>query len=371
MCPRATSRLARLTAQLTHHRGYATTGPPFPTIPTRAHGKEAILKQNPEDIVIISALRTPFTRATKGALAKTYPEELLGQILKATVSRTGIPPSAVSEIAVGAVLQQLGGQKVSAMAVKDAGFPASTTTHTINRQCASSSQALSSVASAIRLGNYEVGIAAGVESMTMDYFPHRGIPPRVAETLSESPVQEAKDVIVPMGITSENVAAKYGITREVQDEFAVESQRKAAEAQRRGFFKHEIVPIQARTSIDPEPDAWTTVDADDGVRAGVTMEKLAKLPPAFKEGGTTTAGSSSQVTDGASAMLVMTRRKAEELGMKPIGKFVQSVVVGVPAALMGVAPAYAVPELLEKVGLSKDDIDVFELNEGIPDSEMG
>ena len=262
------------------------------------------------------------------------------------------------------------------MAVKDAGFPPQTTTHTINRQCASSSQALSTVASMIKLGAYEAGIAAGVESMTMDYFPHRGIPPRIAPTLRGGPVQESKDVIVPMGITSENVSEKHGITREMQDEFAVESQRKAAEAQKRGFFKNEIVPVQARTSVEPESDAWTTVDSDDGVRAGVTMEKLAELPPAFKEGGTTTAGSSSQVTDGASAMLVMTRRKAQELGLKPIAKFVQSVVVGVPAALMGitqllwllilgVAPAYAVPELLEKVGLSKDDIDVYELNEGI------
>jgi acetyl-CoA acyltransferase 1 len=182
---------------------------------------------------------------------------------------------------------------------------------------------------------------------------------------------------MPMGITSENVAEKYGITREMQDEFAVESQRKAAEAQKRGFYKHEIVPVQARTSAEGEPDTWTEVSADDGVRAGVTMEKLAKLAPAFKEGGTTTAGSSSQVTDGASAMLVMSRRKAQELGLKPIAKFVQSVVVGVPAALMGmspryvanvgVAPAYAVPELLEKVGLDKDDIDVYELNEGMID----
>src|SRR5271169_5257093 len=122
----------------------------------------------------------------------------------------------------------------------------------------------------------------------------------------------------------------------MQDEFAVESQRKAAEAQKRGFFKNEIVPVQARTSVEPEPDVWTTIDSDDGVRAGVTMEKLAKLPPAFKEGGTTTAGSSSQVTDGASAMLVTSRRKAQELGLKPIAKFVQSIVVGVPAALMGI-----------------------------------
>lgn len=302
-------------------------------------GKDAILKQSPDDVVIVSALRTPFTRAVKGGLSKTYPEELLAQILKATISRTGVPTDQVREVAVGAVLQQLGGQKVSAMAVKDAGFGPTTTIHTINRQCASSSQALSSVASMIKLGAYDCGIACGVESMTMDYFPHRGIPPRVAPTFRSSPIQEAKDVIVPMGITSENVASKYGITREMQDEFAVESQRKAAEAHKRGFFKHEIVPVQARTSVEPEPDAWTEVDADDGVRAGVTMEKLAKLPPAFKEGGTTTAGSSSQVTDGASAMLVMTRRKAEELGMKPVAKFVQSVVTGVPAALMGIFPS--------------------------------
>jgi acetyl-CoA acyltransferase 1 len=301
-------------------------------------GKDAILKQSPDDVVIISALRTPFTRAIKGGLAKTYPEELLSQILKATVSRTGVPTDQVREVAVGAVLQQLGGQKVSAMAVKDAGFGPATTIHTINRQCASSSQALSSVASMIKLGAYDCGIACGVESMTMDYFPHRGIPPRVAPTLRNGPVQESKDVIVPMGITSENVAEKYGITREMQDEFAVESQRKAADAQKRGFYKHEIVPVQARTSVDPEPDAWTEIDADDGVRGSVTMEKLAKLPPAFKEGGTTTAGSSSQVTDGASAMLVMTRRKAQELGLKPVAKFVQSVVSGVPAALMGIYP---------------------------------
>jgi len=186
----------------------------------------------------------------------------------------------------------------------------------------------------IKLGAYDAGIAAGVESMTMDYFPHRGIPPRVASTLRKGLVQESMDVIVPMGITSENVAKKYGITREMQDEFAVESQRKAAVAQKRGFFKHEIVPVQARTN-EAEEDAWKTVDRDDGVREGVTMEKLAKLPPAFKEDGTTTAWSSSQVTDGASAMLVMTRRKARELGLKPIAKFVQSVVVGVPAAIMG------------------------------------
>jgi acetyl-CoA acyltransferase 1 len=285
-------------------------------------------------LVSFSSLRTPFTRAVKGHLAKTYPEELLAQILKATVSHTNVPTDAIHEVTVSAVLQQLGGQKVSVMAVKDAGFGPQTTTHTINRQCASSSQALSSVASMIKLGAYDAGIAAGVESMTMDYFPQWGIPPRVAPTLRKGRVQESMDIIVPMGITSENVAEKYGITQQMQDELAVESQRKAAEAQKRVFFKHEIVPTQARTSEGQE-DAWTTVDADDGMQAGVTMEKLVKLPPAFKEGGTTTAGSSSQVMDGASAMLVMTRKKAQELGLKPIAKFVQSVVVGVPAALLG------------------------------------
>jgi acetyl-CoA acyltransferase 1 len=359
---RSAARIARLTRQITLSREYASSG--IPVSNALIVARDAILKQTPEDIVIISALRTPFTRAVKGGLARTYPEELLAQVLKATLSRTGVPAKEVREVAVGTVLQTLGGHKVSAMAVKDAGFLSTTTIHTVNRQCASSSQALSIVANQIKLGAYGVAIAAGVESMSMDYFPHRGIPPRVAPTLRNGPVQESKDVIVPMGITSENLAEKYGITREMQDEFAVESQRRAAEAQARGFFKHEIISVQARISVDPEPDSWTEVNADDGIRAGVTMEKLAKLPPAFREGGTTTAGSSSQVTDGAAAALVMTRRKAQELGLKPIGRFVQSVVVGVPAALMGVAPAYAVPELLEKVGLSKDDIDVYELNEG-------
>ena len=147
-----------------------------------------MLKQSPDDVVIISALRTPFTRALKGGLAKTYPEELLSQILKATVARTGVPLDEVREVSVGAVLQQLGGQKVSAMAVKDTGFGPKTTIHTVNRQCASSSQALTTIASMIKLGAYEAGIAAGVESMTMDYFPHRGIPPRVAPMLKDGTV---------------------------------------------------------------------------------------------------------------------------------------------------------------------------------------
>jgi acetyl-CoA acyltransferase 1 len=300
----------------------------------------------------------------KGGLAKTYPEELLTQILKATVARTGVPVEEVKEVAVGTVLQKLGGQKVSAMAVKDAGFLPHTTVHTINRQCASSAQALSTVAGAIRLGQYDVGIAAGVESESMDYFPDKGIPGRVAPTIRNSPVQDAQDVILPMGITSENVAEKWGITRDVQDQFACESQSKACKALESGFFKTEIVPTQARISEEGAPDEWTTLDRDDGIRAGVTIEKLGKLSPVFKTDGTTTAGNSSQISDGASAMLVMTRRKAEELGLKPIGKFVESVVAGVPAAVMGIAPAYAVPHLLQKVGLDKDDIDVYELNEG-------
>jgi hypothetical protein len=234
-CSRSAARLPLLINHRNKPRNYATSGelPPIHDKLTCAAACDAILKQYLDDIVIISALRTPFTRAVKGGLAKTYPEELLAQILKATISRTKVGTDQIREVAVGTVLQQLGGQKASAMAVKDAGFPHETTTHTINRQCASSSQALSTVAAMIKSGAYEAAIAAGVESMTMDYFPHRGIPPRVAPTLLSGPVQESKDVIVPMGLTSENVAEKHGITREIQDAFAVESQRKAEEAQKR------------------------------------------------------------------------------------------------------------------------------------------
>ncbi|KAK7202997.1 Thiolase, N-terminal domain-containing protein [Myxozyma melibiosi] len=341
-------------------------------------GLANILTKKASDVVIVSALRTPFTRAIRGGLANMYPEELLASVLKATVDRTGINPAEVNDVLTGAVLQTLGGQKASATAIKSVGFPYTTTSGTVNRQCSSSAQAASFIAGAIKAGSVDVGIAAGVESMTMDYFPHRGIPTRVSEALIKDP-GEAQDVLMPMGITSENVATEFGISREDQDAFAAVSHAKAADAWASGFFDDEVISVTARKVYNekkgekpPEDGSveWVTISKDDGVRAGTTAESLAKLKPVFSETGTTTAGNSSQISDGASAVLLMSRAKADALGLKPIGKFVASVTAGVPARLMGIAPAFAVPKLLDLSGLSVGDIDIFELNEAFASQSL-
>ncbi|KAK9469558.1 Thiolase, N-terminal domain-containing protein [Lipomyces arxii] len=333
-------------------------------------GLTKILTKAKSDVVIVSALRTPFTRALKGGLARMAPEELLSSVLKATVAQTGIDPNNVDDVLTGAVLQTLGGQKASATAIKYAGFPVSTTSATINRQCSSSAMAVAYMAGAIRSGSVQVGIAGGVESMSFDYFPHRGIPNRLASELVERE-GEARDVLMPMGITSENVAEEFGVSREKQDEFALASHLKAAEAWGTGFYDQEVISVMARKVYDEkkgehEPESgteWVEISRDDGVRANTTLEGLAKLRPVFSATGTTTAGNSSQISDGASAVLLMSRERADLLGLPVLGKFVHSVVAGVPSRLMGIAPSVAVPKLLDATGLEIRDVDVFELNE--------
>lgn len=176
--------------------------------------------------------------------------------------------------------------------------------------------------------------------------------------------QEAEDCLIPMGITSENVAADFGISRQVQDEFAAKSFQKAAAAQKAGKFKDEIVPLKVKF-IDPktEKESEIIVDRDDGVRDGVTAESLGKLKPAFKKDGSTHAGNASQVSDGAAAVVLARRSVARKLGLPILGKFVAASAVGVPPRIMGVGPAYAIPKVLEATGLSKDDIDFYEINE--------
>jgi acetyl-CoA acyltransferase 1 len=176
--------------------------------------------------------------------------------------------------------------------------------------------------------------------------------------------KEAEDCLIPMGITSENVAADFGISRQAQDEFAAKSYQKAAAAQKAGKFKDEIVPVKVKV-VDPktEKEVEIVVDHDDGVRDGVTAASLAKLKPAFSENGTTHAGNASQVSDGAAAVLLARRSVAKRLGLPILGKYVTSAVVGVPPRVMGIGPAFAIPKVLEKTGLSKDDVDFYEINE--------
>ena len=330
----------------------------------------SLLKKKGSDIVVLSALRSPVTRCVKGGNAKMYPEELLYQILKGSVDRCSINPELIDDILIGTVLQTLGGQKASALAVKSAGFPIKTTVNTVNRQCASSAQALSYSAGSILTGENQFAIAAGVESMTHDYFPHRGIPTRIYQPFKDEASSEAQNVLMPMGITSENVAKKFGISREDQDAFALQSHLKANKATESGHFLNEIIPIKARTNNEDELLNIVEVSKDDGVRGGSTLEKLASLKPVFAEDGTTTAGNSSQISDGASAVIITTRDNAEKIGVKPIARFVGSSVAGVPSDLMGIGPSAAVPQLLNRLKVDINDIDIFELNEAFASQSL-
>jgi acetyl-CoA acyltransferase 1 len=317
----------------------------------------AIGTKSPNDVVVVSALRTPICRANKGGFKDIFPDDLLKAALEGVVKEAGIKHELVGDVVVGNV--QLDGAYAAParMAQFRAGFPASVSLHTLNRQCSSGLQAVADVANAIKGGMIDVGIGAGVESMTHGGAVGGGkMPPVNVDALMTN--QLAKDCLIPMGTTAENVAERWGITREMQDKMGVESHTKALAAQAAGHFKSQIVPVPV------EKDGKTVmIDADDGPRA-TTMEGLAKLKTVFKkEGGSVTAGTASQVSDGAAAVLLMRRSKADELGLKPIGVYRGSKVCGVDPDVMGIGPAEAIPLALEAAGCKMEDIDIFEINE--------
>ncbi|KAJ9374480.1 hypothetical protein DTO282F9_1374 [Paecilomyces variotii] len=327
-------------------------------------GKAAreVLKKSPQDIVVLSSVRSPIARAFKGGFKDSWPEEILIPVMQAAVRKANIEPGQVNDAMIGNVLSELGFAKTGRMALNAAGFPNSTTFHTVNRQCSSSLQAITHVSHSIMVGQLDVGLAGGVESMTRNYAS-RGIPIDVSPTLKDSPVKDARDCILPMLKTSENVAQRYGIGRREQDEFAAESQRRASEAQKSGRFEDEIVPITARW-INEETKEETTklVTLDEGIRHGVTVEKLEKLKPVL-EGGASTAGNSSQISDGASTTILARRAWADAHGLKPIGRFVGTQVAGVAPDEMGIGPVPAILNLYKYCGVEQKDIDIFELNE--------
>ena len=331
-------------------------------------GLAALLAKSPADVVILSALRTPVCRAYKGQLKDAYPEELLAAVLRATRERH--PDVPVDDVAVGVVLSELGGSKAARMALNHVGFPHETCLYTVNRACASSLQAIATVAAQIRTGMIAVGIGAGMESMTRNYGS-RAVPVDVWPALKDSPVKDARDCIMPMGLTSENVAARYGVSRADQDAFAAQSHLRASAARSAGRFDDEIVPVTTRfQEVDkqgtPVGDAQTiTVTRDDGIRDTVSAEALAKLKPAFKPDGASTAGNSSQVSDGAAAALLMRRSTATQLGLQDriLGRFVSAVTTGCAPDEMGIGPAIAIPRLLAQHGLSVNDVSRWELNE--------
>ncbi|KAG0166961.1 3-ketoacyl-CoA thiolase with broad chain length specificity [Apophysomyces sp. BC1034] len=311
--------------------------------------------KSPEDVVVVSAVRTALTKGRKGGFKDVLADELLSTVLRATIERTGIDPGVVQDICVGNVAGKGGLATPARMAALHAGFPESTSVSTVNRQCSSGLQACVQIASAIQTGLIEIGIGAGVESMTHDYFSRKVT---VSERIAKD-VAAAEDCKLPMGITSENVATEYGITRTEQDAFSVESHRKAAAAQQAGLFQDEIVPVTVKT----EEGQTVVVDQDEGIRPKSTVEGLSRLKPAFSPTGSTTAGNASQISDGAAAVLLMKRKTAQKLGLVILGKYVTAVSVGVPPRVMGVGPAYAIPVALERAGLRLEDVDLFEINE--------
>ncbi|KAF1920713.1 Thiolase, N-terminal domain-containing protein [Ampelomyces quisqualis] len=327
-------------------------------------GLKNILQKNPHDVVFLSALRTPVTRAKKGGLRDAYDHELLAAVLKATISKfPSLDPARINDVCIGTVLSELGGSKAGRMAANHVGIPTTTSFSTTNRACASGLSAITHIANAIAIGQIDVGIGGGMESMTRNYGS-RAIPTQLWDELRDSPVKDAKDCIMSMGITSENVAERYGVSRPDQDAFAAQSHHRAAHARSSGLFDAEIVPVTTRW-VEGEDVKSVTVSQDDGIRPSTTVEKLAAMNPAFKPNGSSTAGNSSQVSDGASAALMMRRSTATALGLgkEIIGKFAGTQVVGCTPDEMGVGPALAIPALLSYTGLCTSDVHVWEINE--------
>lgn len=323
-----------------------------------------------QEVVFIDAVRTPIG-ALGGVLSKVRPDDLAAHILTSLVQRTQIDPAIVEEVYLGCA-NQAGedNRNVARMASLLAGFPVEVTAVTINRLCASGLNAINMAARAIRCGEGDVFIAGGVESMSRapyslpkaeNAFPYGNL--TAYDTAIGwrylNPKFEARYGVDPMGITAENLAEQYQISRERQDEFALRSNQRAVAAMDNGKFAVEITPV----AIPQRKGEPTLVTQDERPRRDTTLEKLATLKPAFKKDGSVTAGNSSGMNDGAAAVLLMSEKRANELGLKPVARWVGSAAAGVPPRIMGIGPVPATRKLLQRTGLSLDKIEIIELNE--------
>ncbi|PQE33885.1 3-ketoacyl- peroxisomal protein [Rutstroemia sp. NJR-2017a WRK4] len=323
-------------------------------------GRAKLLEKNPDDVVVTACLRTAFTKGGKGGFKDTAAADLLVGAFKSLIERSKIDPSLVEDIAVGSVLPPGGGATEFRAAALAAGFPVTSAVKSLNRQCSSGLQACVDIANAIKSGMIEVGVGAGVESMSLQYGP--GAVTEFSELLESHP--ESANCKVPMGVLSEKMAKDKGVSRATQDAFAASSYQKALKAQQDGLFDEEIAPLTVKWE-DPKSGETKeiTVAKDDGIRPGITAESLGKIKPAFAKDGSIHAGNASQISDGAAAVLLMKRSTAERLGQTILGKYVAASVAGVAPLLMGVGPWAAIPKVFEKTGINKDDVDIFEINE--------
>jgi len=315
-------------------------------------------EKTPRDAVIVSAVRSAIGKAKKGTLAQTRPDDLMGQIIKAAIERApGLDGADVEDVIVGCATPEAEqGLNIARSAAWMAGLPDEVPAMTINRFCSSGLQTIASAAERIRAGWADVIVAGGVESMSLLPMGGHHILPN-PELVVDRP-----EAYVGMGITAELVAEQFEVTRTDQDQFALGSHDKALKAQASNRFDDEIAPVMATVYKDGKVSK-VEFATDEGPRAGSTMEGLAKLRAPFKTGGSVTAATSSQVSDGAAAAVVMSREKAEAMGLPILATLRMYSVVGVAPEIMGIGPAKAIPKALEKAGLTVDDIDIFEINE--------
>jgi acetyl-CoA acyltransferase len=316
-----------------------------------------------KEAVIVSAVRTAVGRAPRGSLRNTRPDDLAGWVVKEAIQRApGVKPEEVEDVIIGCSFPEAEqGLNVARLICYIAGLPYTVPGHTVNRFCASGLQAIVAGAEHIMCGFAEVIVAGGVESMSMVPMGGNKIVPnlKLIETYPEG--------YTAMGVTAENVARKYGISRQDQDDFALRSHQKASAAIREGKFKDEILPIKVKTQEVTEDGKVNfrefVFETDEGVRADTSLEALAKLKPAFSTTGTVTPGNSSPINDGASAVVLMSKEKAKSLKLSPLATLRSFAVAGVPPELMGIGPVEAIPKALKLAGLNIKQIDLFELNE--------
>ena len=314
-------------------------------------------------IVLAGAVRTAIGKMG-GALSNTPAATLGSIVIKEALSRANVAPDQVDEVLMGCVLQGAQGQNVARQAALNAGLPIEVPALTLNNVCGSGLKCVNTAAAMIAAGEADVIVAGGMENMSMApyaltkaRFGYRMNNSTMIDTMVNDALWDAFNNY-HMGITAENLAEKYGLTREMQDEFAANSQQKCEKAQAEGRFDDEIVPVPVKVKKETVMFA-----KDEGPRAGVTKESISKLRPAFKPDGTVTAANASGINDGAAAVVVMTEEKAKELGVKPMAKFVVGASAGVDPAIMGIGPVYATRKALARSNMTLDQIDLIEANE--------
>ena len=308
------------------------------------------------DVVIVAAGRSPMGKAGKGQFAETRIDDIAADVLRETLKRVPkLDPKEIVDFLCGCAFPEgEQGMNVARSVALLAGLPQTVGAVTINRYCASSLEAINMAANAIAAGQGEVYVAGGLESMT--HVPMGGFNPILNERFFSGNIP---NVYTSMGETAENLAKKYKLSRKEQDQFALRSHQRAVQAQQKGWFKEEIVPVNAYKSDGTK----FVATVDEGPRFDTSLEKLGQLKPAFSQNGTVTAGNSSQMTDGAACVVLMSAKKAKDLGMPPLAKIRSMGLAGFDPALMGVTPVVAISQALKKAGLIVNDIDLFENNE--------